>query len=60
MTTDKLKPCPFCGHEAYIRTVDEVFRTDDLVYRAECEWCCGNSGWYSTESEAADAWNMRN
>ena len=30
----ELKPCPFCGHEAVIRTVDEVFRTDDLVYRA--------------------------
>ncbi len=55
MTTDKLKPCPFCGYEAVIRTEDEVFRTDNLVYRAECEWCCGNSGWYASPEEAAGA-----
>ena len=57
----ELKPCPFCGHDAVIRTEDEVFRINDLkAYRAECTRCCGNSGWYSSEDEAANAWNMRN
>ena len=56
---EKLNLCPFCGHEAVVRTVDEVFRTDDLVYRAECECCCGNFGWYTTPEEAVKTWNSR-
>ena len=59
MTVEKLKPCPFCGHEAVIEGHDPFFVGIEPEYMAVCTWCSGNSGWYSTPDEAADAWNIR-
>ena len=59
--TEKLKRCPFCGHEAVIDIEPEEIREpdDELIYRAVCEWCCGSSGWYASPEEATKAWNSR-
>ena len=56
MTTENLKPCPFCGeHEGpdgpQIVHSDEVF--------VECESCHVFTGICENESEAVYRWNRR-
>ena len=52
MTETKLKPCPFCGGEAYI----DVY--DDKLY-ARCQGCESMTALYDDNQEAIDAWNTR-
>lgn len=59
MTAETLRPCPFCGHDAEIKSSDTSFMGIKAEYMAVCKCCSGNSGWYSREDEAADAWNIR-
>jgi hypothetical protein len=47
---NELKPCPFCGSEAYI--------TQDQGWQVNCKVCCETS-WYNTPQEAIEAWNRR-
>ena len=66
----KLKPCPFCGGEAYI--VEGNYDSWEDGYAIRCSNCAltfGASGrigetyeWmcvYKTEAEAIEAWNAR-
>lgn len=47
-----LKPCPFCGGEATVRS-------SGYLYRAVCD-TCGSEGSYATKDiKAAKAWNTR-
>jgi hypothetical protein len=53
---DNLKPCPFCGEEAWLNHVE--FNDGDIWYNPSCSKC--NGGWnenYSTKDEAINAWN---
>ena len=59
MKSNELKMCPFCGHEATLEGNDPFFSGIEPEYMAVCTWCSGNSGWYSTEEDAAEAWNRR-
>ena len=52
MTETKLKPCPFCGGEAYI----DVY--DDKLY-VRCHGCESMTALYDDNQEAIDAWNTR-
>lgn len=60
MSKIKMKPCPFCGSPGVIIYIPELI----MPYFAECsnnELCvAGDSGVsFSTEEEAAEAWNRR-
>lgn len=60
-TTNSLKPCPFCGGEARLTRWGRGF-WPVADHRGGCpindmrppDW-----GWYITEKDAAQAWNMR-
>lgn len=52
--SETLKPCPFCGGEAWVIQILE-----DL-YAVECRKCWTRTGTYQpTEAEAIEAWNLR-
>jgi hypothetical protein len=60
--SETLKPCPFCGHAAVMP------RPHDTRAFVECTGkfafedgpdCGARTGYYSTEAEAAAAWNRR-
>lgn len=54
MTRTDLKPCPFCGGEAWVIQILE-----DL-YAVECRKCWTRTGTYQpTKAEAIEAWNRR-
>ena len=57
---EKLKPCPFCGSEAYV-TRHIFFGTDDTFGVICKNGKCYTSGWqfYGTEKDAVEAWNRR-
>lgn len=62
--TDKLKPCPFCGGEAYID--EHSFYNDktkgftDHSYGVLCSKCFAQSSQsYETKKEAKQMWNRR-
>lgn len=62
----KLKPCPFCGGEAYndYRSEDRKLKDGTLLTRSErfrisCRSCGGNTGWAYYEDDAIEAWNRR-
>lgn len=48
-----LKPCPFCGGEARMESVDLG------VFWVECKNCYAETICADTEDEAAAAWNRR-
>lgn len=65
---EKLKPCPFCGGEAYIaeyepRLLRPVRNHPYSVWCNECElafgWDSDYGGQFDTKEEAAAAWNAR-
>lgn len=59
MPNEELKPCPFCGGEAVIWTMDE-FDDGDFYYRAECRNCQAGFGVnHETKEEAIESWNRR-
>lgn len=54
MSSDELKPCPFCGGAASYRLYYGG------RYRVHCNECgCHLEGLFDTESEAGAAWNNR-
>ena len=55
--SSELKPCPFCGGEAELNTIDE---SDSTVINAVwCIDCESEGGYYSTEAKAIKTWNTR-
>ena len=61
----ELKPCPFCGGKAEIRTGgNDGFHAPKLVF-AQCTKCGAKtanvpiSADYAANKEAADVWNQR-
>lgn len=63
MPDPKLKPCPFCGDEAYYETTTDP---DGGCNCVRCETCNFDLmsgpigiGWYKTKADAAQAWNHR-
>ena len=59
MTSETLKPCPFCGGENVDTSYKDTFSGDFRrgVYCADC--CGGIYPYYDTEAEAIAAWNTR-
>jgi Lar family restriction alleviation protein len=56
---DRLKPCPFCGAEAWLQRIE--YEDGDIYYNPQCSEC--RAGWmesYGTKEEAISAWNVRN
>lgn len=51
--TNELKPCPFCGGEAY--AVDVLEKRAHAV----CDTCHASTAYYFSEVEAIAAWNTR-
>lgn len=56
--TDKLKPCPFCGGKAALKTMGNGYYVDCAL---EKEFCAViPSTWsYQTAEDAIEAWNAR-
>ena len=60
----QLKPCPFCGGKASIRSVTPVRDTNYKAfgyggYFVMCDDCLTTSNNYNTPEMAADHWNRR-
>lgn len=61
----ELKPCPFCGGEAELRTrKDNAIGMDRLFYRYRCKKCHATVGSWSgcisdKEWSATNTWNRR-
>lgn len=55
---EKLKPCPFCGGEAKIKT--RYYRAINYYnYSGVCQECNASMDVKDTEAEAIEAWNTR-
>ena len=55
MTSEVLKPCPFCGGEA---TVERIGKSGYFYVACNMAFCC-DFGKFDTEAEAIAAWNTR-
>lgn len=53
MAQDELKPCPFCGGEAYISD------DSDAMYMVHCYECKAELGYFKSGDEAVKKWNRR-
>ena len=60
---EELKPCPFCGGEALLQTLSNIY---DNYYKICCtgenDSDCAGLGldnYYETEQDAVAAWNKR-
>ena len=49
----ELKPCPFCGSQAQIRSMDEYY------YAVECQKLCGGTRFVKNKEKAIEIWNKR-
>lgn len=59
---NKLKPCPFCGGNAFITVdLDAVVDTQGRRWghTVVCGKCCATSGLVYTPEMAAEFWNRR-
>ena len=57
MMTEGLKPCPFCGEEAF--TGETLDQTGENRYVACHKSTCAFLGYFTAEAEAVEAWNTR-
>jgi Lar family restriction alleviation protein len=60
--SDKLKPCPFCGEEAYLKDeaqTNSSAKCPPSIYRAVCSGCEVRTDFYYKPEEAAGVWNTR-
>ena len=62
--TDELKPCPFCGGKAEVRSVTPVHDPNIKTYGyggyfVMCVDCLTTSNNYNTAEKAAEMWNRR-
>lgn len=57
MTTDELKPCPFCGGEAAIK--QDVSHSTAFFIGCQDWECFGNMMWDEAETAARHKWNTR-
>lgn len=58
----ELKPCPFCGGEAFISADPEAVRDSEgrlWAFTAVCGKCCATSGLTFSVDRATEAWNRR-
>ena len=58
---NELKPCPFCGGEAFVyKRSWSVWHTSPTDYTVICADCrAGVRHYFSKEAEAIKAWNRR-
>jgi len=56
MTKEKLKPCPFCGSDAFERRNPFL---DDCPFYVKCSCCEAWTGDFETPVEAVNRWNTR-
>jgi len=57
-----LKPCPFCGHKAALRTKqkDDYIHGNRWWYNIICgDECCGQTAWRVNLERAIEMWNNR-
>ena len=56
-----LKPCPFCGGEAFVyKRYSSVWREVPTDFTVLCKDCkAGVRNFFSTEAEAIEKWNRR-
>lgn len=55
----ELKPCPFCGGEAEMHYVSDIFSRHRPSYWSQCCNCRMSGKHHRTRQEAIDAWNTR-
>lgn len=57
----ELKPCPFCGGDAYTvyHTTDHTDYQEYLWWTVECHDCAAHTGLYAKKEFAIQAWNSR-
>jgi Lar family restriction alleviation protein len=56
--TEKLRDCPFCGHDSPEARFDDV-ASGGNDWCVVCGECGASSDFYRTEKEAANYWNLR-
>ena len=54
--SDKLKPCPFCGEEAFVHMLGNEIAKG---YYIACDECGAKTRVFGYEAEAIEAWNRR-
>ena len=57
--TEELKPCPFDGGDAFVKTIEYVPKTSMTEYYVECKTCTCQKGKFYKRKEAIEAWNRR-
>ena len=57
--SEELKPCPFCGGEAYTEGDKSKLQDGFGFWYVSCKNNCGVSGYFRTKEDAIKAWNRR-
>ena len=55
----ELKPCPFCGGEAFCRVTDEGIEDEHLLFYVECDDCYISTPYSYDRERSIEAWNRR-
>lgn len=58
ISNERLRECPFCGHEASLYLSDGGDYGEDY-FTVECSFCTCSMDIYDTEEEAIKTWNTR-